>query len=72
MDSFNTALYESISVFALLRLVKDYITTWEAWLDVQNGADVRGLETYENDPGYRFMTTPRDVATYVHFDALYG
>ena len=22
---------------------KDYMTTWEAWLDVQNGADFRGL-----------------------------
>ena len=50
---------------------KDYMTTWEAWLDVQNGADVRGLETYDNDPGYRFIATPRDLATYVHFDALY-
>ena len=50
---------------------KDYMTTWEAWLDVQNGADVRGLETYDNNPGYRFIATPRDLATYVHFDALY-
>ena len=57
---------------------KDYMTTFEAWLDVQNGADVRGAETYETDasgtrefPAYRAMTTPRDLATYVHFDALY-
>ena len=50
---------------------KDYMTTWEAWIDVQNGADVRGLETYMNDPGYRFIATPRDIATYVHYDALY-
>lgn len=50
---------------------KDYMTTWEAWVDVQNGADVRGLETYDNNPGYRFIATPRDLATYVHFDALY-
>jgi hypothetical protein len=47
------------------------MTTFEAWLDVQNGADVRGLETYENNPQYRFITTPRDLATYVHYDALY-
>ena len=39
------------------------------WLDVQNGADVRGRETYAS--GYRFIATPRDMATYVHFDALY-
>lgn len=60
---------------------KDYMTTFEAWVDVQNGADLRGYETYENeedvpkkyarDRGYRFMTTPRDLATYVHYDALY-
>ncbi len=50
---------------------KDYMTTWEAWVDVQNGADVRGLETYSDNPGYRFMATPRDLATYVHYDALY-
>ena len=50
---------------------KDYMTTWEAWLDVQNGADLRGLETYCDNPAYRFMATPRDLATYVHYDALY-
>ena len=50
---------------------KDYMTTWEAWVDTQNGADVRGLETYSNNPAYRLMATPRDLATYVHYDALY-
>ncbi|MGK7946762.1 MAG: hypothetical protein AB4058_20060 [Microcystaceae cyanobacterium] len=55
---------------------KDYMTTWEAWLDAQNGADLRRLETYEGEAGdfktgYRFITTPRDLATYVHYDALY-
>ena len=61
---------------------KDYMTTWQWWLDVQNGADLRGQETYENGrdtsygcteplPKYRFITTPRDLATYVHYDALY-
>ncbi|TDB63782.1 vanadium-dependent haloperoxidase [Arundinibacter roseus] len=58
----------------------DYMTTWEHWLDVQNGADLRGLEKYvpvENDNnidrevGYRFIITPRDLATYVHYDALH-
>ncbi|MGB3573017.1 MAG: vanadium-dependent haloperoxidase [Phormidesmis sp.] len=55
---------------------RDYMTSWEWWLDVQNGADLRGQETYQ--PGgnsgenkYRFITTPRDLATYVHYDALY-
>ena len=52
---------------------KDYMTTFEQWVDVQNGADLRGLESYEGtgDAGYRFMATPRDLATYVHYDALY-
>lgn len=48
---------------------KDYMTSWPEWLDVQNGADVRGRETY--DSGYRFIATPRDLVTYVHYDALY-
>ncbi|MDB9525973.1 vanadium-dependent haloperoxidase [Oscillatoria sp. CS-180] len=53
---------------------RDYMTTWESWLDVQNGADLRGTETYEGDcpdTRYRFIATPRDLATYVHYDALY-
>lgn len=53
---------------------KDYMTTWEWWLDVQNGADLRGRETYEGAAStdrYRFIATPRDLATYVHYDALY-
>ncbi|CCQ61523.1 hypothetical protein CWATWH0401_138 [Crocosphaera watsonii WH 0401] len=27
------------------------MTTFPEWLDVQNGADVRGLETYTNGTG---------------------
>lgn len=51
---------------------RDYMTSWEWWLDVQNGADLRGKETYEDgEQKYRFITTPRDLATYVHYDALY-
>ncbi|MGB3299208.1 MAG: vanadium-dependent haloperoxidase [Phormidesmis sp.] len=55
---------------------RDYVTTWEWWLDVQNGADLRGMETYEStdkygSKRYRFIATPRDLATYVHYDALY-
>ncbi len=50
---------------------KDYMTQWDEWFDVQNGADLRGLEEYENNPKRRFIHTPRDLATYVHYDALY-
>ena len=47
----------------------DYLQNWNEWLDVQNGADVRNRESYE--AGYRFIARPRDIATYVHHDALY-
>ena len=50
---------------------QDYMQTWFDWFDVQEGADLRGLETYIDKPGRRFITTPRDLATYVHYDALY-
>ncbi|MEM9568559.1 MAG: vanadium-dependent haloperoxidase [Cyanobacteria bacterium P01_E01_bin.34] len=69
--------YGSITINQRIRVAepqKDYMTTWEAWLDAQNGADLRGLETYVtgNDPlKRRFAATPRDLATYVHYDALY-
>ncbi len=47
----------------------DFMTDWCSWLDVQNGANVsKAVEFY---PCRRFITTPRDLATYVHYDALY-
>ena len=66
--------YGSIRIDQRVRVAeakKDYMTTWEAWVDVQNGANVGRLETYTDDPAYRFIATPRDLATYVHYDALY-
>ncbi|QPH52294.1 hypothetical protein [Pontivivens ytuae] len=54
---------------------RDHMTDWALWLDVQNGADVRGTDAYMNEGSGailpRFMGTPRDLATYVHFDQLY-
>lgn len=51
---------------------EDHMTTWDEWLDVQNGANLGGLEDYvSGDNGRRFITTGRDLATYVHYDALY-
>ena len=47
----------------------DYMTQWHAWLDVQNGANMKDVDLYL--PRRRFITTPRDLATYVHFDQLY-
>lgn len=47
----------------------DHMTDWPSWLDVQNGANFKGADLFEDKR--RFITTPRDLATYVHFDALY-
>ena len=54
----------------------DFMTAWNDWLDVQNGADPQsGNEAaIFGMPGSvtrRFISTPRDLATYVHYDALY-
>lgn len=46
----------------------DHMTKWDAWLKVQNG-DGAGGDKFETTP--RFITTPRDLATYVHYDQLY-
>ena len=47
----------------------DYLTDFDEWLAVQNGADRRNKDAFEDQP--RFIATPRDLATYVHFDFLY-
>lgn len=51
----------------------DHMVEWQTWLDVQNGADRKGdLDLFLKDgTSSRFIATPRDLATYVHFDALY-
>lgn len=48
---------------------QDYMLHWNATVDVQNGADFG----FANQPlsSRRFITTPRDLATYVRYDALY-
>lgn len=56
---------------------KDYMTGWQEWLNVQNGLNARatlpgsgeGAEFVEG--AYRPMARMRDLATYVHDDALY-
>jgi hypothetical protein len=47
----------------------DYMTSWGAWLDVQNGEDTGGTDVFDTTP--RYIRNGRDLATYVHFDALY-
>ena len=74
--------YGAATIDQRVRVAKkvDYMTTWEQWLDVQNGANLRNLEEYDDsdndnninrEKGYRFITTPRDLCTYVHYDALH-
>lgn len=67
--------YGAITIDQRVRFAKpcvDYMTTWHDWIDVQQGANLGGLEDYENNPKpRRFIATPRDMATYVHYDALY-
>ncbi len=47
----------------------DHLTTWGDWLEVQNGSEP---EPDERDfATRRYIQTPRDLAHYVHFDALY-
>lgn len=48
----------------------DYMTSWDKWLDVQRGYGGTGIQGFSLDQR-RFICTPRDLATYVHFDALY-
>ena len=71
-------LYGALGIQQKVRIAKpycDFMTTWNQFIDVQNGADLRGLEGYVDattpDQGHRFIATPRDLATYVHYDALY-
>ncbi len=46
----------------------DYLTTFTPWLDVQNGVDKRGLDTF--DTTRRFIRDFRAGATFVHFDQV--
>ncbi|MCF7702227.1 hypothetical protein [Loktanella sp. M215] len=52
----------------------DWMQNWIDWLDVQNGRDTRSRASFLLDGAQgkaRFIHTPRDLATYVHYDALY-
>jgi hypothetical protein len=46
----------------------DYLTTFTDWLAVQNGADRRGQDNF--DDAYVFIRSLRDAANYVHFDQV--
>jgi hypothetical protein len=46
----------------------DYLLDFPWWLDVQNGVDKRGLDSF--DTARRFIRNLRDGATFVHFDQV--
>jgi hypothetical protein len=47
----------------------DYMMNFAEWLAIQNGDQPAGLGRF--DPTRRYIRNARDLATYVHFDALY-
>lgn len=49
---------------------QDWMISWGDWFKVQQGADVRDNASLFTNAA-RFITTPRDMASYVHDDALY-
>ncbi len=49
----------------------DYMTDWAEWLAVQNGVNTQNDPALFSGASRRFITVPRDLATYVHYDALY-
>ena len=51
---------------------QNYLTDWNTWLQAQNGQDLRDNSVlFDVTQDRRFITFPRDLATYVHDDALY-
>lgn len=49
----------------------DYLVTRQDWLEAQDGCDLRDNAALFDGTTRRFITTPRDLAAYVHDDALY-
>lgn len=64
---FGTQIIDQRSIVAQPGV--DYLTNWAAWLDSQNGVDGNNFDIFLGRR--RYLTTPRDIATYVHYDALY-
>ncbi|MEO0972596.1 MAG: bromoperoxidase, partial [Pseudomonadota bacterium] len=49
---------------------KDYVMAWDDWRAIQQGYAIQGVGQ-EFTGNTRFIHTVRDLATYVHIDALY-
>ncbi len=66
--------YGALSIDQRVPVAKpqNYMTAFADWLEVQDGANVRDdADLFDAAAPRRFITYPRDVATYVHDDALY-
>lgn len=50
---------------------QDYMIDFAEWLSVQDGADIDPTAPGTFDPVRHYIRSMRDLATYVHFDALY-
>ena len=48
---------------------QDFMTDFDSWLAVQRGVSVPPID--RDQQNRRYLQTPRDMANYVHFDALY-
>lgn len=49
----------------------DWMTDFDSWFRVQQGCVVPDAGLFASPPSRRFLSRPRDLATYVHYDALY-
>lgn len=63
--------YGTLLIPQLLDTVRDqdFLTDFDSWLAVQRGFAVSPIE--RDQQNRRYIQTPRDLANYVHFDALY-
>lgn len=64
--------YGSVSIDQRQRTVAanvDWLTSPEEWLSIQNGVPPKGGDRFDDTK--RFIRNMRDMANYVHFDALY-
>jgi hypothetical protein len=51
---------------------KDYLIDYQPWLDAQDGKDIPPVDQFDGiESDTRYIITPRDLAYWVHVDALY-
>lgn len=71
-DGLITYGAQQISQRVAVAKSNDYMIRYDDWYTVQNGCDVQDNPAlFDASAKRRFISTPRDLATYVHYDALY-